>query len=338
MGAMGSLPETFTGPGLVDLQLNGYAGFDFNGDPASWSADDLHRLRETFACRGVLRVFPTFVTDAADRLLARARRYGELVDADAALAECFPRVHVEGPFISPEEGPRGAHPAAHCSTPEDLPDLLDEMLDAAGGRVGIWTIAPEVPGAIAWIERAAAAGVCVAIGHTGADAEALDRAVAAGATLSTHLGNGSHQLLPRLDNYLETQLADDRLAAGFIADGHHIPFPTLKNFLRAKGVGRSVLVTDAMSAAEMPPGRYDLGRRVVEVSPEGVVRQPGSWHLAGSSVTLDRCVVNACLRADVSFEDAWAMASAVPGRVTNLPACEPVTVRVREDGFAAREE
>jgi N-acetylglucosamine-6-phosphate deacetylase len=154
--------------------------------------------------------------------------------------------------------------------------------------------------------------------------------------MSTHLGNGSHQMLPRLDNYVQRQLADDRLFAGFIADGHHMPFCTLKNFIRAKTPARSILVTDAIAAAEMGPGKFQLGGGIVEVTPEGRCFRPGQPNLAGSALSLDRAVVNAALHCDVSFEQAWAMASTTPAKLMGLPAPRGVSVRVTAGGFASQ--
>ncbi len=332
---MGKLPETFTGPGLVDLQVNGYAGFSFNDDPASWKAGDFAAVRDAQRKRGVVAALPTLVTDDSEAMLARAVAYDRIVSSDEELAAAFPRLHIEGPFLSPDDGPRGAHPLAHCKTPDDLPDLIDRLNEASGGRVAIITLAPELPGAMDLTRRCVAQGICVAIGHTNATGETIDRAVEAGATMSTHLGNGSHAMLPRLDNYVQAQLADDRLSASFIADAHHMPLTTLKNFIRAKTVHRSVLVTDAIAAAEMEAGRYELAGEVLIVTDEGRVSHEGEEnYLAGSAATLDMCVIRTCLHCDVSFEQAWAMASTRPADTVNLPRPGEVTVKVSGTGFA----
>jgi N-acetylglucosamine-6-phosphate deacetylase len=329
------LPDRFEGPGLFDLQLNGYAGFDFNSAPEGWSSEDFGNVRRALARRGIAGALPTLITADPRAMVARAARYAEIVSDSAELAEAFPRLHVEGPFFSPEEGPRGAHPARHCATPLQLPDFLEEMREASGDRIGILTLAPELPGALELIGEAAEAGIRVAIGHTAASVEVLADAVAAGATLSTHLGNGSHQLLPRLANYVQAQLADDRLAASFIADGHHLPWYTLQNFLRAKTFARTLLVSDAIAAADAGPGLFRLGEQQVEVSADLRVQVPGQPNLAGSALTLDRAVVNVALHCDVPFVEAWAMASSRPAHFLGLPPRPPVVVTVSEQGFAA---
>ncbi len=195
------------------------------------------------------------------------------------------------------------------------------------------TLAPELPGASDLITQAVSRGIVVALGHTGAGNETLDRAVRTGARLSTHLGNGSHPTLPRLDNYVQAQLADDRLMASFIADGHHIPFPTLKNFIRAKTPERSILVTDAIIAAEIGPGCYPFLSGEVLVSEELRVSKPGQSNLAGSALTLDRAVLNVVCHSGVSFEQAWAMASTLPATLLDLRGLPEVQVRVGVDGF-----
>lgn len=328
-----TLPTTFSGPGLVDLQLNGYAGFDFNALPEAWTGEAAAAVRAALRRRGVSVALPTLITDAPERLVARARAYARLLQSDPELASTFPRLHVEGPFLAPDDGPRGAHPREHCRTPGELPDLLDRLQEASGGRVGILTLAPELPGALELIERAARSGVCVAIGHTQATPEQLGAAVAAGARMSTHLGNGSHQMLPRLANYVQAQLARDELHASFIADGHHLPWYTLKNFLRAKGTARSILVTDAVAPADAPPGVYRLGEAEIVATVEGRVQRPGQDNLAGSALTLDRAVVAVALHCGVPFGEAWAMASSRPAALVGLEVPAPVSVRVSPDGF-----
>lgn len=320
------------GPGLIDLQVNGYAGVDFNGPPTSLTRDALHHAAESMRRRGVVGCAITLITDEHAAMAARARRLADLLDADAALAGCYVALHVEGPFISPEDGPRGAHPREHTTTPADAPDLLPQLRDAGRGRVRIVTLAPELPGATEAIRWLADQGIVPAIGHTAATVAQLDAAVRAGARFSTHLGNGSHDLLPRLDNYVQAQLADDRLAASFIADGVHMPLFTLRNFLRAKGPALSILVTDAVAAADAPAGRYAIGSVAVESDGRRVQRADGT-SLAGSSLTLDRAVLNAYRHASLLLEQAWAMASRNPARLLGLADPPPVTVRVGEESF-----
>ena len=324
------------GPGLVDLQINGYAGVSFNHPVEKITLDGIRGACERMARRGVVAILATLTTDAADDIIARARLIASLRAEDELLASMIVGLHIEGPMINPASGPRGAHPAEHIIAPADAPGFLDDVQDASGGLIRLLTLAPESAGAMKLIAKAASEGIVVALGHHEADAATIAQAVAAGATMCTHLGNGSHAMLPRLDNYVQHQLADDRLLAGFIADGHHIPFPTLKNFLRAKGTQRSALVTDAVLVADMPPGDYGSGAGKRMLSADGSVRLKGTPYLAGSALTLDKAVLNVAAYCDVSFETAWAMASTQPAGFVGLASPKRVEVTVSEEGFTLR--
>ena len=322
------------GPGLVDIQVNGYAGVDFND--SNIERLTLDKVKVAFAAMkrcGVVSVLVTIVTGPIEQMLARVARMAELRKRDELPGSMIAGFHIEGPFISSVEGPCGAHPPEYITTPHDAPNLLDELQAAADGTVRLLTLAPELPGAMELISKASAGGVVVSLGHINADAETIDRAVAAGAKMCTHLGNGTHMTLPRLDNYVQRQLADDRLAASFIADGHHIPFPTLKNFIRAKTPRRSVLVTDAIMAADMPPGAYSVGDVTCRLSENGFVSHDDSPCLAGSALTMDRAVLNVRRNCDVPFETAWAMASTQPAEIVGIPTPERIEVDVTDEGF-----
>ncbi len=325
------------GPGLVDIQVNGYAGVDFNDSNVERLT--IEKVRGAFEAMrrcGVVSVLVTIVTGPIEQMIARVSRMAELREADELPGSMIAGFHIEGPFISSEDGPRGAHPLEYVTTPKDLPDLLEQFQNASGRCVRLLTLAPELPGAMELIADASADGVVVALGHHKADAETIDRAVAAGAKMCTHLGNGTHMTLPRLENYVQRQLADDRLAAGFIADGHHIPFGTLKNFIRAKAPHRSVLVTDAIMAANMPPGTYSVGDVTCRVRDDGFVSHDDSPSLAGSVLTMDRAVINVARHCDVPFETAWEMASTQPAELIGLPAPARIEVDVTEQGFVRR--
>ncbi len=328
------IPSRYKGPGLFDAQVNGFDRFDFNSPAEEWKSEELHRLRLSMRRRGIVRALPTLITDEPPRMLARARRFRELIEADATLEAVFPRLHIEGPFISSEDGPRGAHSLAFSRAPAQAPDFLERLREASGDRIGIVTLAPELDGALEFIEKAASAGIVAAIGHTAASASTIGAAVRAGARLSTHLGNASHPLLPRLDTYIYAQLAEDDLMASFIADGHHIPYFTLKCFLRAKTPGRSILVSDAIAAAGAGPGRYMLKGEEVIVSRDLRAAKPGQPNLAGSALTLDRGVLNVALHCDASFEEAWRMASTAPAALLGMADPPEIEVDVSSDGFA----
>lgn len=296
-----SLPTTYTGPGLVDLQVNGYAGIDFNSDDDVFNPETFHMIREKMAARGVLVSLPTYITASPARLEANCRAYAKLVEGDPELAAAFPLLHIEGPFISPEEGPRGAHPLEHAINPVDAPDLMKRLQDASGNRLGIVTLAPELPGALDLIAWCRENNIVSAAGHCNATAAEIHAAAEAGLVMSTHLGNGSHQMMPRMDNYLQAQLSEDSMYASFIADGHHVPFFALKNFIRAKRFEKTVLVSDAIMAADMGPGTYKLGDFEVVVSEELRCTKAGHAGLAGSALTMDMGVINTTLHTDADL-------------------------------------
>ncbi|MCC6389486.1 MAG: amidohydrolase family protein, partial [Bryobacterales bacterium] len=224
--------------------------------------------------------------------------------------------HVEGPHISPEDGPRGAHPARWVRPP-DVSEFR-RWQEAASGHIRLVTVSPEWPEAPRYIEALVNEGIVLSIGHTKATSEQIEDAVRAGATKSTHLGNGSHAVLARHPNYIWDQLANDQLAAGFIADGFHLPASFLKCAIRAKGIERSILVTDAVSPAECPPGDYRLGEVDVELLPEGRVVMKGGMRLAGSALRMDTAIGNTIRMAGVPLADALTMASRNPARVARI--------------------
>jgi N-acetylglucosamine-6-phosphate deacetylase len=293
-----------TSPGFLDLQVNGFAGVSFN-DPAT-TPEEVHRALEALREHGVTRLLPTIVSCAAERFRQCARAILR-ADAPAILG-----IHMEGPYISADDGPRGAH-RREDTAPASIDDFKRRQ-DAALGRIVLVTLAPDVPGALPLIEHLRANGIRVGLGHTGATPEQIRDAVRAGATLSTHLGNGCANLLPRHPNFLWEQLAADELTASLVVDGHHLPPATVKSMIRAKTPGRVVLVTDAMAAAGQPPGEYELGSVKVRLDETGRVAIPGAPYLAGSALTMECAVANTVRFAGVSVEAALAMASTQPAR------------------------
>jgi N-acetylglucosamine-6-phosphate deacetylase len=304
----------YDAPGFLDLQVNGFAGVDYNC-PQTPHDEIARSLRALFAT-GVTRFFPTVITgspaDMQDALRNLAAARETVPDGEAI--EGF---HVEGPHICPDEGPRGAHPLQWVRPPDF--EEFRRWQDAAGGRVRLVTLSPEWPEAPRYIERVVASGAVVSIGHTQATAQQLDAAVSAGATLSTHLGNGSHAMLRRHPNYIWDQLADDRLTAGFIADGIHVDANFLKVALRAKTLERAVLVTDASAPAAAAPGRYRLGEQEVDHTPDGRVVLAGTDRLAGSALTMNRGVGNLMRLAGLSLHDAIRLATANPAKAAAIP-------------------
>lgn len=297
-----------TSPGFVDLQVNGFAGVDFN-DPATSQAE-ISAATAAMRATGVTCFLATVISAPLDRFSACARTLAR--SAEPALAG----IHMEGPYISPEDGARGAHRREDISPPT-LDDFRRRQ-EAAGGRIRLVTIAPEVTGAIAMIERLVSDGVRVAIGHTNASPQQVRDAVTAGATMSTHLGNGCPQVLPRHPNFVWEQLAADELMAGLIVDGHHLPAATVKAMVRAKTPARTILVTDAITAAGQPPGEYRLGNVSVRLDDTGRVAVPGQPNLAGSALSLDRAIGNTVAFTGLPLSDVLPMATTTPARYLGL--------------------
>jgi N-acetylglucosamine-6-phosphate deacetylase len=289
-------------PGLFDLQVNGFGGIDFNAPDltVARATEALERMRGT----GVTRCLPTLITSSFDRYAASARVLARVSHP------AFAGIHMEGPYVSPEDGARGAHPRADV-VPASVDDFRRRQ-HAAGGRIVLVTLAPEVSGAMPLIEHLVAADVRVAIGHSAATPQQIGDAIGAGATLATHLGNGCPQMLPRHPNVIWELLGADALFASVIVDGHHLPPATVKAMIRAKGPSRTILVTDAVAAAASPPGRYTVGGVDCELGEDGRVSLPGTPYLAGSSLTLDRAIANTVRFTGLSIDAVVPMASTIP--------------------------
>jgi N-acetylglucosamine-6-phosphate deacetylase len=326
--------EGYLAPGWIDLQVNGFAGVDYNA--ATTPIEEIGRSLEVLFSTGVTRFYPTVITGAPEAMRGALANLARAKDTLPG-GEAMDGFHVEGPHISPEDGPRGAHPREWVRPP-DLEEFR-RWQDAAHGDIRLVTLSPEWPEAPAYIEALARDGLVVSIGHTNATRAQIAAAVSAGATMSTHLGNGSHDVLPRHPNYIWDQLAEDRLTASFIPDGIHAPPAFIKAAIRAKEVARAVLVTDAATPAGGPPGRYRLGAQDVDLTADGRVVLAGQQRLAGSALSMDRAVANAMRFADVSLPDAVTMATTnaaragrVPGRQIGLVGSERADfVRFRYD-------
>jgi N-acetylglucosamine-6-phosphate deacetylase len=308
-------PDGWIAPAFFDVQINGGHGVGFTSP--SLTSENVRTVANICATHGVGGFLPTVITAAFDTQIHALRTLFQAVEQDTELAARMPAFHLEGPYICPEDGPRGAHPKQHARDPDW--DEFRRLQDAAGGRIRMVTLAPELPGAIPMIEQLVSTGVLVSIGHTAATATQIADAVRAGAKLSTHLGNGCHATLPRHDNYLWEQLADDHLTASLIADGHHLPPAVLKSLIRGKQPKRVILISDAGTFAGSPPGRYTDWGTEVEVLANGKIVVPGTPFLAGSGVFTDVCVSGALRHGGVSLSEAIQMASVRPRTLLGLP-------------------
>ncbi len=312
--------------GFFDLQVNGFAGVDFN-DPTN-THTSLEHATEAMRRTGVTRYLATLITSSFERFAKCARLLA--TSEDPAIAG----IHMEGPYISPEDGARGAHQRAHV-VQASIEDFKRRQ-GAANGRIILVTVAPEVPGALELIGYLVEQNIRVAIGHTAATPDEIRAGISAGATLSTHLGNGCAQLLPRHPNLIWEQLAADELWMSLIVDGHHLPPATVKSMVRAKGADRSLLVTDATAAAGCPPGNYLLGGVEVKLSASGRVAVPGAPNLAGSSLAMNSAVGNAVSFTGLELGEVLPMASTLPAAYLGMTTSGRVIADWDEERYALR--
>lgn len=307
--------EAILSPLFVDIQVNGFGGIDLLSPVLS--VDDVAGISEGLRANGVAQWIPTLITAPFDALERSCQIIAEAM-RDPCVRSAAPGIHLEGPHISPEDGPRGAHPKRYVRPP-DLREF-DRLQKAAGGRILYVTLSPEWPESPAFIRGLVRRGVLASLGHHNATAAQIARASDAGARMCTHLGNGAAPLMHRHTSPLWPQMADDRLAASFIADGHHLPPPLLKTMLRAKGPSRSILVSDCVYLAGLAPGRYALFDAEAELKSGGKVCLVGTELLAGSATPLVQGVLNAARMTDLTLREAIACATSIPARVLGLPA------------------
>ena len=267
----------------LDLQVNGYAGVDFCA--VDLTADALHAACQRLADDGVDAILATLITDSIDRLTTKLANLVRWRTEDPLIRQMIAGFHIEGPFLSPEPGYIGAHDPSAVA-PATIDDA-SRLLDAADGLTKIITLAPEYDAKFATTRFLVEQGVTVSAGHCNPSLDQLKGAIDHGLSMVTHFGNGCPVELPRHDNFLQRVLhLRDQLWIGFIPDGAHINFPALKNYLDLVGLDRAFMVTDAISAATLGPGRYELSSMTVEVDDQGVARKPGSSNLAGSTITM----------------------------------------------------
>jgi N-acetylglucosamine-6-phosphate deacetylase len=270
---------------FFDLQVNGYAGVDFNQDDVT--AEQLHRACEKLVADGVDGILATIITEQFAQMAARIRRLAELRQRDPLVQRIIAGIHVEGPFLNPADGYRGAHPA-DAVRPADT-GIMERLLDAGDGLVRLVTLAPEYDADLKVTRMLTQRGVVVAAGHTDASLEQLKAAVQAGLSMFTHVGNGCPSILSRHDNIIQRALSlSDQLWLTFIADGVHVPWFTLGNYLRCAKLQRCVVVTDAIAPAGLGPGQYRFSRWELNIARDLTARSPDGSHLVGSVGTMER--------------------------------------------------
>ncbi len=306
--------NTWIAPALIDIQVNGFSGFDLN--VATVTAADVCAMVRSLWEVGTGFLCPTVVTASNKHTNNALCAIVNACTEDKTINHSILGIHLEGPYISAEDGPRGAHPKAHVREPNW--NEFQQWQDIAEGMIQIVTLAPEKNGVLQFIEKLVANGIVVAIGHTNASIKNIHDAVRAGAKLSTHLGNGAHAFIQRHPNYIWEQLATDELWASLIVDGHHLPPTVVKSMIRAKTLERCILISDATALAGMPPGDYQFAGQSVELTSDKCVRLTGTEYLAGSAIELARGVENSVRFAGISLPDAVSLATRNPARLLGL--------------------
>ncbi len=300
--------ELWLAPPLVDLQINGYAGVDFQQD--NLTADDLLRSVRALRRDGCAYFLLTLITDEWARLITRLKHLRKLRESSPELREAIIGWHIEGPFLSDKPGFCGAHNPAHMRDPK--PEDIRKLRTASGTDRVMITMAPERTGAVEAIQLATSLGLRVSLGHTDADAETLQRAVRAGATGFTHLANGCPRELDRHENILWRVCDTPGVTVSFVPDGIHVPpraFRLLHKLLNEHAV---YYTTDAMAAAGAGPGKYRLGGLELEVGADQIVRQPGKTNFAGSALRPIDAVFRAAKMLDCPWQECWRRISEVP--------------------------
>jgi len=301
-------PEApYCSPGFVDIQVNGFAGIDFSAPDLDVNA--LAAVLPAIWKTGVTSFCPTLITNSLDELERNLRVLESARAAVPGFADSTPCYHLEGPYLSP--GPsHGAHKSALMRDPDW--DEFRRLQTAAGENIGILTLAPERPGALDLIRQCRQSGVIAAISHTDGIVDDIHEAAKAGATLSTHLGNGCPQMIDRHSAPIWAQLAIDELHASIICDSFHVRPDLMKVIFRMKGTHRCLLVTDAVHAANLPPGLYSFAGGEIELLPSGQVVTRGGNSMAGSALSMDRAISWFMRLAEVSLADALPLATRTP--------------------------
>jgi len=290
-------------PIWIDLQVNGYAGIDFNSPGLTVAA--VKSVTARLAADGTAGYLPTFVTGDPEVVCANLAVVAAARREDAKCRRRILGVHLEGPFISAEPGAVGTHPTEWVRPPD--PALFNRYHEAADGCVRLVTVAAEIPGMPEFVRFLRAQGVAVSLGHQLAAKPAeLEPCLAAGAAAFTHLGNGLPAQVPRHDNVIFSALADDRAMVMFIPDGHHLPDPVLKVYRRAVPLNRLVAVSDAQYPAGMPPGEYDVCGAKARLEPDGLLWNPARGCLVGATAPMAKMM--ALLKERIGFSDEECLA------------------------------
>ncbi|WP_170126367.1 N-acetylglucosamine-6-phosphate deacetylase [Arenibacter echinorum] len=304
--------KMYVAPGLIDVQINGYMGVDFSGPDLT--VEGIRKATKALWKAGVTTYFPTIITSDFNRMKTNFAILAE-AQKDPEIGKSIPGFHLEGPYISPLPGFRGAHLEKYIKNPDW--EEFQELQKAANNGIKLITVAPELDGAIPFIRNCVANGIIVALGHHNGSAEDIERAIDAGAKMATHLGNGCANEINRHHNPIWPQLADDRITPSLIADGFHLTKEEVRSFYKVKGPNNTILVSDALDLAGLPPGEYTRGERTLLLTPN-VVKLPKENVLAGAASPISACVGVIMDFTQCTLNDAIQMASTNPAKMFSL--------------------
>ena len=319
------LSDVYVAPGLIDIQINGYMGIDFADQDLK--IEGIREATKALWKEGVTSFLPTLITADQESLKNSFSILSNALD-DEVIGMSIPGFHLEGPYISPVKGFRGAHLEKYIREP-DWNEFL-ELQNASNNGIKLITVAPEIEGAISFIQKCRQDGIVVSLGHHNGNTKEIKEAADAGASMSTHLGNGCANMINRHNNPLWPQLADDRISASIIVDGFHLNQEEVQCFFKIKGNNRIILVSDALDLAGLEPGEYIRWERTVLLTPD-VVKFPAENVLAGAASPISSCVGNMMKFTQCSLSDAIRMASTNPAQLMGLTGLGEISEGKRAD-------
>ncbi len=304
--------------GFFDLQVNGYAGYDFNAESTdATTVETINNICLRLELQGVEGILATVITDTIPVMMARLKRLVKLYRELPSMRRIVRGFHIEGPFLNPEPGYRGAHPVDAIMRADK--GAMEQLLDAAEGLTKLVTLAPERDPGLLVTRMLADKNIVVSAGHTDASRDELQAAIDAGLSMFTHVGNGCPAVMPRHDNIVQRALSlHKQLWLCFIADGVHIPYFALRNYLDIAGLEKTIVVTDCIVAADLGPGRYSFGRWHLNIGEDLVARSPDNSHLVGSTVTMPKSFINLTKQLGLSAEDAQRLLEHNPKRAMSF--------------------
>ncbi len=297
-----------------DIQVNGYAGIDFNQN--NLTNENLKQACIKLEEDGVEGIFATIITASLPDMISRIKQLVYLQKHDSVISKIIKGIHIEGPFINSTVGYRGVH-SENYILKADV-EVMKKMVDAGDGLVQIVTLAPELDYNYELTKYLSSQNIIVSAGHCNPQLDQLKYAIDAGLSMFTHFGNGCPQELPRHDNIIQRVLSlKDNLWICLIADGIHIPFYALENYIKLAGIENCLITTDAMAAAGAKAGKYTISNIELEVGEDRVVREPGKENFAGSAIDMKSSYKNLVEILGLTIEESRELTYLNPMKVFN---------------------